>query len=448
MPLISVVIPIYNSELGLKRCIDSILSQTVSDFEVICVNDGSTDSSLTILENAAMLDSRICVLNQENTGAASARNLGISHASGEYLLMIDADDFVCPQLLEKCLSCSQDASAEVVVFGHRSYHEETGLSFAINNDWIERRFQSKVFNWKTSPDYFFQAVQNFPWNKFYSMPYIKARGFQFQDLHLTEDLMFSLPACIEAKKVAFLNEDLIVHREGLSTNLMSMKDQYPFDFIEAFACFHKYLIAQGLDKELFDGFAFWAIDGAKYNLTSMKTDLGAYAFFNSLHKRGFSQMGINGLSDSYFAERSKGLFEDESLVSFYQHVTEGNFEKLLFSILREQRSCIEIERSRAGGFFEANEEARSLLADSLRERNTLSNDLEQAKKQIEEGILLEKSLRNEIKACEDNLAGLQKQLDSTKNEYESWMNSTEMKIGRIACTLPRAIQRWTTKDNH
>ena len=93
MPKISVIIPVYNAEKYLRVCLDSVVNQTLEDIEIICVNDGSTDKSSNILKEYAEKDGRIIILTQKNQGAAIARNKGISVAKGEYLSLLDCDDF-------------------------------------------------------------------------------------------------------------------------------------------------------------------------------------------------------------------------------------------------------------------------------------------------------------------------------------------------------------------
>ena len=97
---VSVILPVYNGETYLSECLDAILGQTLKEIEVICVNDGSTDRSPEILREYAARDSRIRVIDQENTGAGAARNNGMAQARGEYLSFLDADDFFEPQMLE------------------------------------------------------------------------------------------------------------------------------------------------------------------------------------------------------------------------------------------------------------------------------------------------------------------------------------------------------------
>ncbi len=93
-PKISAIIPVYNSQQYLKNCLDSILNQDLQELELICVNDGSSDNSLNILNDYAKKDSRIKILNQQNQGQGAARNKGIKAAKGEYLIFVDSDDMI------------------------------------------------------------------------------------------------------------------------------------------------------------------------------------------------------------------------------------------------------------------------------------------------------------------------------------------------------------------
>ena len=94
MPKVSIILPVYNVEKYLSQCLDSIVNQTLKDFECICINDGSPDNSLAILKEYASKDSRIKIINQENKGQSSARNVGMNFSKGKYIAFIDSDDWI------------------------------------------------------------------------------------------------------------------------------------------------------------------------------------------------------------------------------------------------------------------------------------------------------------------------------------------------------------------
>lgn len=116
MPAVSVIIPIYNVEKYLRRCLDSVLNQTFADWQAICVNDGSPDGCDKILTEYAARDSRFIVVNKENGGLSDARNAGLPHATGEYILYLDSDDFIHPQTIEIAYYMAQRDKSDIVSF--------------------------------------------------------------------------------------------------------------------------------------------------------------------------------------------------------------------------------------------------------------------------------------------------------------------------------------------
>ena len=113
--VISIILPVYNCEKFLSRCLEALLIQTYSNIEVLCINDGSTDKSLQILEQYAQKDSRIKVFSQENSGPAKARNLGLAKARGDYLMFCDSDDWYEPQMCECMLKTIELENVDLVI---------------------------------------------------------------------------------------------------------------------------------------------------------------------------------------------------------------------------------------------------------------------------------------------------------------------------------------------
>jgi len=124
-PKVSVIVPVYNVAEYLGQCLDTILLQTLQDIEVICVDDGSTDDSLNILNTYAMFDDRLKVIHQENAGAAAARNRGLKEAKGEFISVLDSDDFFRPEMLEKMVAKAEEDGSDVVVCGYSVFNHRT-----------------------------------------------------------------------------------------------------------------------------------------------------------------------------------------------------------------------------------------------------------------------------------------------------------------------------------
>ena len=115
-PKISIIIPVYNVEKYLRRCLDSVLNQTFAGWQAICVDDGSPDNCAAILDEYAARDKRFAVIHQKNGGLSDARNAGLKKASGKYVLYLDSDDFLHPQTLEVLNYFADKNNSEMVVF--------------------------------------------------------------------------------------------------------------------------------------------------------------------------------------------------------------------------------------------------------------------------------------------------------------------------------------------
>lgn len=123
-PLISVLIPVYNVEKYLGRCMDSVTGSHYRNLEIICVNDGSPDSCLHILREYEKKDNRVIVIDQINQGLAGARITGLRHASGDYIAMVDSDDYIHPEYFRSMMKCMREKKADTVVFGCQKFSDD------------------------------------------------------------------------------------------------------------------------------------------------------------------------------------------------------------------------------------------------------------------------------------------------------------------------------------
>ena len=185
--LVSVVLPIYNVEKYLNRCIDSVVSQTYTNLEIILIDDGSPDNCPQICDEWAKKDSRIKVIHKKNQGLGMARNTGIDAATGTYICFFDSDDYIAPDTIETCLQAAREHNAELVIFGHNDVTPDMQLLnthiphppkklFAgeeITNTLLPISVYS---NLKTGEDW--NMVMS-SWNKLYSMDVIKKSGWRF-----------------------------------------------------------------------------------------------------------------------------------------------------------------------------------------------------------------------------------------------------------------------------
>ena len=136
-PEISIIIPIYNIQDYLEKCLDSVKNQTFKNWEAICVNDGSTDNSLEILQQYAESDERFIVINKENGGVSSARNTGLNLANGEYIMFLDGDDIIHPQCMEIALKTIKDTDSDICDFQLKKVSETEEILYENFSEVVE-----------------------------------------------------------------------------------------------------------------------------------------------------------------------------------------------------------------------------------------------------------------------------------------------------------------------
>lgn len=283
-PLFTIIIPVFNSEFYLKQCIDSVICQTIKNIEIICVDDGSTDKSLVILEEYASKDRRIKVIQQSNLGAGAARNRGLTLAQGKYLVFIDSDDFFDLYLLEKVSKILKDDDSDVLVFSANRYDDKTKLVTPM--PWsldLKKCPDKRCFAPKEIKNYLFNAFQNWPWNKIYKKEFIIKENLSFQEIKRTNDMAFVCLALACANKISVYNEYLVYYRVNTGTSLQQTNDKSPLCFWEACLETRNRLIQKGLYELFRISFVNAVINGAIYNLRSVKTYNAYSKIYNIIH---------------------------------------------------------------------------------------------------------------------------------------------------------------------
>jgi len=293
MPKVSVIIPVYNVEKYLRECLDSILSQTFKDFEVICVDDGSTDASVDILREYADNDDRFILLKQENQGAAAARNYGMSIAKGKYLLFLDSDDVFSEMLLEKSVAKAEFFDADITIFKAMSF-DTTSKIKAVMKDGITkfRLGQQKTFSHNDVSDKIFNSFLIPAWNKLFKKSFVFNNKILFQEIKRYNDLFFTNKALTLATKIILLDEVLLFYRVGLKSNLQSGKDDTPLEVHKALFALKRFLDEQGVYEKVKDSFIKLSLDNVFYNLHEIKNDNSRSLYVNKLRDEYFKDLGI------------------------------------------------------------------------------------------------------------------------------------------------------------
>ena len=170
---VSIVIACYNEEHYIAQCLDSMISQTLKDIEIIVVDDGSTDSSMHIIQQYALKDHRVIAVQGQHGGAAMARNLGMKYAHGKYITFFDADDFVAPDCYKIMYDNAERSGSELCVVGSQSLDNETGEIQKLTYTMKEAYLPSKnPFSSKDIPAYIFLAFNGWAWDKLFLVSFL------------------------------------------------------------------------------------------------------------------------------------------------------------------------------------------------------------------------------------------------------------------------------------
>ena len=257
-PRVSIIIPVYNAESYLQQCLESVMIQTLADFECICINDGSTDSSWIILQEWSKKDKRIKVVSQKHQSCGMARNEGVRIARGEYIIFLDADDFFHPQLLEKTVARASVTQADIVVFNAQRYNDRLDKYGKGNflRIAIIRKIGQNVFNRHDLPaDILTVAVPN-AGLKLFRREFWEKKALEFLPLAFYEDLPVALTAMCKAERITFLDESLVNYRVGIGNTLTILsKNDRDATIVNALYELYKALTNANIYEEVKLGFA-------------------------------------------------------------------------------------------------------------------------------------------------------------------------------------------------
>lgn len=206
-PLVSVLIPVYNVEEYLGRCLDSVINQTLVNIEIICVNDGSTDKSAEILEKYKKLDSRIKIVTKENGGLPSARNAGLDQAQGKYVGFVDSDDFVQKDMFSKLVETAENTNSDIVICGANILPETPRAS-----DWLYSCLSPSYCEYeKFNPEILYSRVDTTPflWRCLIRRELIEKNNYRLdEDIIIGEDKAFQCKVYPAANKITVIPDKL------------------------------------------------------------------------------------------------------------------------------------------------------------------------------------------------------------------------------------------------
>ena len=329
-PKVSVIIPVYNSANYLSQCLDSILNQTLKEIEIICVDDGSTDDSLSILNKYSKLDNRIKILKQNNKGGGIARNYGMSVAKGKYLSFLDSDDFFDENLLNETVNAAENNLADIVIFQFQTYNTTNDTYNNISYSFKRENFPNNLFNYHSNPKDFFQSFNPAPWNKLFLHSFIKKNGLYFQDNKRANDLYFTMTSFVSAQTIYFVNKVLIYYRIGQLNNCQSTNSLYPFDFYKALIAIKQFLKKKNIFSKLKETYKKLAKFGIIYNLN--QDEEKNILVYEELKREGFKNLEIDFIPTKKISMKFHEKYEKYMDNIYFRHINivNENYEITIF----------------------------------------------------------------------------------------------------------------------
>lgn len=303
---ISVIMPVYNASPYLRQALDSIISQTFKEIEIICVDDGSTDDSLSILYEYQRTDPRIAVIRhtEKTEGAAAARNIGIEKAKGEFLSILDADDYFEPNMLEEAFYTASNEDVDIVLYDGWVYDEknqtDVRAGFILQHRYLPKQ---NVFSPEENADNLFVMAIGAAWGGLYRRSFILKNGIKFQSVHHADDLGFVFLAFACAERIAVINKKFVHYRKNTGVSQSDKISLHPESMYLSMELLKKELEQRDKYTSFRYGFAAEVILYSMFYLNEMR-DWDAFEdLYNALKERYYQELGVYDLTMDHCANR-------------------------------------------------------------------------------------------------------------------------------------------------
>ena len=309
---ISVIVPVYNVARYLPQCLDSIVNQTFEDIEIICINDGSTDDSLEILESYSKKDSRIKIITQENRGLGAARNVGMKHASGRYVFFIDSDDFIKLNTLELLYDNAVSNNSDMVFYRLYRYidgKESYNSLFNFKKHFGEVDYSNFTFTYRDAKDFVLNNGFS-AWIKLYSRKFLDSMpDFYFSEGIAFEDVVPHVKVMIKASRISFIPDFLYYYRSN--TDSLVNNPENAFDILKVIDMVEDVLRENNLLDEFRLDFDYFKFKRVNFHLPRSNCD----EFFQE-SKRICSEIECNDLFREFEVERYNLILQSENFIEY------------------------------------------------------------------------------------------------------------------------------------
>lgn len=280
--MVSVIIPVYNVEQHISQCLESVVTQTYKNIEIIVVNDGSTDKSEEIIKSYLEKFENIIYIYQENKGVSEARNLGFKNANGEYILFVDSDDFLDKNMIEKMYDNASKYQSDVVISGHvRFYGAHSCKNEIINYD----EYENNIYNGNQVLDLMLSfRVRGYLWDKLFKRDMLIENNFILEPNRYIEDWFPVIKQISKSRIVTFVNEPLYYYRQRNESAIHTISRKFLDDYVYTVNKINNYLdnYKGRYNKEckgVFDCETFYFVIRYFYSVNKLKKPSSIYKMF-------------------------------------------------------------------------------------------------------------------------------------------------------------------------
>ena len=273
--ILSVVSPVYNGAKYLEPFLRSVLQQSFPHFELIMVDDGSTDSSIEIIKTYQKKDSRIHLIGQNHMGAGSARNFGLSRAKGQYIIFLDCDDWFSEDFFKTMIDRIEADQSDIAICEFFIYNQQTG---EMGKSAIPETRNQKI----ERTNLVFDIFAPNPWTKLYRISFLKKKELLFQEIPSCNDWSFAYTSLACAEKISVIRKPLVYYRTKTTTSISSYRYKRTKDIVWAIKHLRQELKSRALFSQYKEGFARKSISHLVYEALSDQGVKVFYVLFRNL----------------------------------------------------------------------------------------------------------------------------------------------------------------------
>lgn len=305
---VSVVVPVYNQIGYIKTCIQSIQAQTMNDIEIICVDDASSDETADIIRELMQQDVRIrYTRNDRNLGPGLSRNVGLDMAKGKYLIFLDSDDYFEHDMLETTYNMAEKAYADIVIFSEVLERDGRTDPYKYEMEYLCRKLEEKIFNYKDIPDLIFNIWAGWPWDKLMRTSFVRENRLRYPALRNSEDLCFVFSAMVKAKRMILCNRVFTHHRLNIVTSVSATQHRNFECSLKAHMILKKDLEQMGIYQEVGRSFMNEAMAVLIFFYENMEGKV-QQEYYEYLKAVCFPTLGLFGYPAKYYYNQIQFLF--------------------------------------------------------------------------------------------------------------------------------------------